>query len=224
MAAYADGLGVSNKTPKQVENIKKKICKVFNENGLKVTVDANKKVVQFLDVELNLRNGSFKPFLKPNDNPLYVNVSSSHPHSVTKNIPLAVNRRLCALSSDENMFNSVAQIYQDALKNAGYTHVLKYTPTAATEKKKTRKRYENMLWFNPPYSQNVKTNVGAKFLKLISKHFPKSNPPWMRGNNPPPQSLANLKPTWDCAPPRSRKDGQIIGQHLSTQQKVPPQL
>ena len=33
-----------------------------------------------------------------------------------------------------------------------------------------------MLWFNPPYSQNVKTNVGAKFLKLISKHFPKSNP------------------------------------------------
>ena len=148
----------------------------FSENGLKVTVDANKKVVQFLDVELNLKNESYKPFLKPNDNPLYVNINSNHPQSVTKNIPAAVNKRLCALSSDEHMFNSVVHMNQEALKKAGYTYILKYTPTAATEVKKSRKRYNNVIWFNPPYSQNVKTNVGAKFLKLVSKHFPPSNP------------------------------------------------
>ena len=93
---------------------------------------------------------------KPNQNPLYVNINSNHPHSVTKNIPKAVNRRLSALSSDENMFNSVVQIYQDALNNAGYTHVLKYTPEVANENenkkyKKGRKR-SNIFYLNPPYS------------------------------------------------------------------------
>ena len=29
-----------------------------------------------------------------------------------------------------------------------------------------------MIWFNPPYSKSVKTNLGAKFLRLIRKHFP----------------------------------------------------
>ena len=33
-----------------------------------------------------------------------------------------------------------------------------------------------MVWFNPPWAANVKTNVGGKFLKLINKHFPKQNP------------------------------------------------
>ena len=28
------------------------------------------------------------------------------------------------------------------------------------------------MWFNPPYSKNVKTNIGKIFLNLIKKHFP----------------------------------------------------
>ena len=31
------------------------------------------------------------------------------------------------------------------------------------------------LWYNPPYSKNVKTNVAQTFLNLIDKHFPPSN-------------------------------------------------
>ena len=30
-----------------------------------------------------------------------------------------------------------------------------------------------MIWWNPPYSINVDTNIGAKFLALIDKCFPK---------------------------------------------------
>ena len=30
--------------------------------------------------------------------------------------------------------------------------------------------------FNPPFSQNVKTNVGEKFLKLVYKSFPPNHP------------------------------------------------
>ena len=31
------------------------------------------------------------------------------------------------------------------------------------------------MWFNPPYSKNVKTNIGRKFLTLIDKHFPSNH-------------------------------------------------
>jgi hypothetical protein len=41
--------------------------------------------------------------------------------------------------------------------------------------KATSRKRKNILWFNPPWAMNVKTNVGANFLKLVDKHFPKSN-------------------------------------------------
>ena len=173
-----DGLGASCARPRQVEIIKKKICKVFSDNGLEVTVEANKKVVQYLDVELNLNDGSFKPYLKPNDSPLYVNVDSSHPPSIISNIPKAINKRLSLLSSSEEMFNSVAPVYQEALKKAGYSHKLEFQQAEAEPAKKTKSRCRSrkVTWFNPPFSKNVKTRVGDEFFKLISKHFPKSNP------------------------------------------------
>ena len=44
---------------------------------------------------------------------------------------------------------------------------------AQTEVKNNRNRSRNIIWFNPPFSQNVKTNIGKLFLKLVKKHFPK---------------------------------------------------
>ena len=35
-------------------------------------------------------------------------------------------------------------------------------------------RNRRAIWFNPPYSLNVKTNVGKVFLKLVRKHVPRS--------------------------------------------------
>ena len=74
-----DGLALTTQRPQQIESTKKKICKVFSDNGLKITIEANKKIVDFLDVELNLNNNSYRPFLKPNSALLYVNSSSNHP-------------------------------------------------------------------------------------------------------------------------------------------------
>ena len=39
-----------------------------------------------------------------------------------------------------------------------------------TREKKNRKR--KILWFNPPLSANVKTNIGKRFMSLVQKHFP----------------------------------------------------
>ena len=32
-----------------------------------------------------------------------------------------------------------------------------------------------IIWFNPPYSRNVQSNVGKAFLGLITRHFPASH-------------------------------------------------
>ena len=47
-----DGLAAFNKTPKEIEKIKKELCKIFRENDLKITIEANKTIVNFLDVTL----------------------------------------------------------------------------------------------------------------------------------------------------------------------------
>ena len=49
-----DGLGITQASPRQAERIKKDLCNIFGKHGLKITIEANKKIVNFLDVTLNL--------------------------------------------------------------------------------------------------------------------------------------------------------------------------
>ncbi len=39
-------------------------------------------------------------------------------------------------------------------------------------RKTRRNRQRNIIWFNPPLSKNVKTNIACNFLCPIEKHFP----------------------------------------------------
>ena len=57
---------------------------------------------------------------------------------------------------------------------AGHQTPLKYTEEEGCSKKKKRKR--NVIYFNPPWSSNVTTNIAAKFLTLVRKHFSKGSP------------------------------------------------
>ena len=63
--------------------------------------------------------------------------------------------------------------YEEALKNAGYKEKLVYKEEKEKETKQKRRR--KVIWFNPPYSANVKTNVAAKFLSIIDKHVKNTN-------------------------------------------------
>ena len=38
-----------------------------------------------------------------------------------------------------------------------------------------RNRSRNITWFNPPFSLNVKTNVGASFLRIVQECFPSNH-------------------------------------------------
>ena len=169
-----DGLGACSLTPRQAEMAKKKLCRIFSENGFKITVQANMKSVDFLDINLNLETGVFKPYMKPNGSPVYVHSDSNHPKTILENIPKSINRRLSSISSSKEVFEAACPPYQAALDKSGYNYKLNFDPPLAGNRGKNRKR--KILYFNPPFSKNVQTNIGEKFLKLLDTHFPKENP------------------------------------------------
>ena len=102
-----DGLLVfRNINGRQAE--KKTIQKIFKDKGLQIIIKYNLKIIDYLGVTINLNDGTYRPFHKPNEETTYIHVESDHPP----------------------------------------------------------------LWFSPPYSKSVKTNIGKLFLRLINKHFP----------------------------------------------------
>ena len=55
--------------------------------------------------------------------------------------------------------------YEKALKESGYKNVsLIYTDKKDIKQKQNYSR--NIIWFNPPFNDNVSTNVGKRFLNL----------------------------------------------------------
>ncbi|GFR84580.1 inositol hexakisphosphate and diphosphoinositol-pentakisphosphate kinase 2 [Elysia marginata] len=169
-----DGLAVSDKSPKQNEDMKKKICKIFKNTGLSITIDANKKVVDFLDVSFNLQNECYRPFMKPNQTTNYVHKNSNHPPTIIKNIPSNIAKRLSTISKNKKIFEATTTPYNEALRKSGYHQTLNYTEEQIAHQKK-RNRSRNVLWFNPPFHKCVQTNIGKKLLSLVDVHFPKSN-------------------------------------------------
>ena len=125
--------------------------------------------MNFLDVTLDLSNGEYKPFRKPNDNLLYINKDSNHLPCILRQLPVSVNKRISLLSSDEQAFHEAAPTYQNALKHSNYNHKLSYMQEAPQQTH--RHRHCIIIWFNPPYSTHVKTKIGRSFLSLIDKHF-----------------------------------------------------
>ena len=175
-----DGLAIVHGTPRETENIKKAICRIFQRNGLRITIEANKKIVDFLDTTLNLTTGSYGPYIKPGNTPLYINAKSNHPPSVIKAVPNGINKRLSTISSNEQVFNAATPVYQDALKKSGFNYTLKYKKDDNGDNKnkqenKNKQRKRNITWYNPPFSQQVQTNIGRIFLKTVDSSFPKGH-------------------------------------------------
>ena len=129
-----DALGVTSMTPRQADIAKKEICKIYQQNSLSIEIQVNAKSVDFLDINLDLRTGIYKPFMKPNDCPTYIHKSSNHPPTIIKNIPESVNKRLCGISANEEVFNRGIPPYQAALEKSGYDYRMKYIPPPAATK------------------------------------------------------------------------------------------
>ena len=73
------------------------------------------------------------------------------------------NRHISNLSCGENKFNKAKPLYKSALKNSGFNISMKFEALVENAR---QNRNRKVIWLNPPYTLNVKTNIGKVFLKL----------------------------------------------------------
>ena len=164
-----DGLGyLKGKSKVQTEQIKKKLCQCFKEEGLSITVNTNLIKTDFLDVTFDMTKNVYYPYNKPENSPQYVHSLSNHPPSIIRQIPSMIGKRISDISSGEEQFVKAAPFYQRALHSSGYKEEISFQKP----RKKRRNRPRKIIWFNPPFNKAVKGNFGRKFLKLVQKHFP----------------------------------------------------
>ena len=133
-----------------INQFSQQVEKVFQPHNLKVIADTNLEQTDFLDVFLNLNTGKFSPFRKPNNNPLYINIRSNHPPTITKHLPLMIKKRTSQISRDESEFHRATPIYEQALQKSGCNVklLLQQQPALGRGRKRSSKR--NIIWFNPP--------------------------------------------------------------------------
>lgn len=168
-----DGLIALKKTNgPQIDRTRKNLIEIFKSFGFGIDIVVNLTQVNFLDVTFDLKKSSYQPYKKPNDNLYYINILSNHPPNIIKQLPVSIADRLSQNSSSERIFNKAKTEYENALRKCGYQTELKFkSPQERLNNNKTQRR-RKIIWFNPPFSKNVKTNVAKRFLNLIDKHFP----------------------------------------------------
>ena len=171
MAVFKDVSGL------EAGRIRKKLHSIFKDRDLPISAQMNFKVVDLLDIGLNLTNGKYGPYRKPNGTPVYINQRSNCPPLIINNLPAAISKRINGISCDKEVFQCSAPLHNNALQSSGYAVKIDYNKeTTSPGTRKSRNRARKIIWFNPPYSQNVSTNAGHRFLKLINRHFhPGSN-------------------------------------------------
>ena len=101
---------------------------------------------------------------------MYINAKSNHLCAILKELPKMINKRLSELSCNRQEFNKAKPLYEEALSESNYKASLQFEKSQYNT---NRNRFHKVIWFNLPLSQNVKTNIGKTFLKLVKQHFPK---------------------------------------------------
>ena len=81
----------------------------------------------FFDIPLNLQDGTYRPYKKPNEKLLYIDSSSNHPPQIIKQLTNSISARLSKSFFNQETFNTAKDEYEDALKKSGYNVDLKYT-------------------------------------------------------------------------------------------------
>ena len=110
-----------------IERTRKKIVSIFKGCSLKLedSVPISQEM-DFLDVIFNLKDGTFRPYMKPGNEIKYVSTFSNHPPSIIRQIPKTVQDRISMLSSSEDIFRENIGPYQRAIENAGYQEKLNF--------------------------------------------------------------------------------------------------
>ena len=153
------------------ERIVKDLHKLFKSHGLQITIAYTGQVADFLDVTLDLSDGSYRPYRKRNDTPVYINADSNHLSWSTS--PKWWKRDLQNISCNEDVFDKAKPLYEEALRRSGFKPMLTYDTGNSIPKKKRKRK---ITWFNLPFCQSIETNISRRFLSLVDKHFTPDHP------------------------------------------------
>ena len=107
-----DGLGyLKNLSGPESEKCRKKLIKIFNKCDLMIPFNINLSRTDCLDITLDLDRNIYKPFRRPNNEPLYTHNSSNQPPSILTQIPEMIQKRVSSLSCNKDEFNKVKPSY-----------------------------------------------------------------------------------------------------------------
>ena len=68
-----------NMSCSQLEKVKKELQVLVKEFGLNLIIECNKTTFNYLDITLNLLDGTYKPYQKPENTLQYIYKECSHP-------------------------------------------------------------------------------------------------------------------------------------------------
>lgn len=115
---------VKNVLGPEADHFRRTTTSHFKQHGLSISIKSKLKIVDFLDISLNLTKGTFYPYRKPNNEPLNIHAKSNHPPSIIKHLLQFINQQICDLFLDKEAFNKTKPKYENALKSSGYsTHL-----------------------------------------------------------------------------------------------------
>ena len=103
--------------------------RLFKECDQEITAESSQQIVNYLDVALNLKDGTFRPYNKPDDQIQYMHTKSNHSLNNIKHILASIEIRLSKLSSTEIIFKDSTTQCEDNLRQSGYNKKLTYKPT-----------------------------------------------------------------------------------------------
>ena len=104
--------------------MKKKLQRLFKEYDLEITAESNKKILNYLDITLTLKDGTFRPYHKPDDQMQYIHTESNHPANIIKHIPTSTETCLSNLLPTEIIFKESTTHYKDNLQQSEHNKKL----------------------------------------------------------------------------------------------------
>lgn len=96
-----DGLMALFGSGPELERTKKLIISIFKAEELKIDSNINcSRITDYLDITMDLSNGTRIPYNKPNKVPRCKSYQSNHPPNILKNLPKMMEKRISDFSSN----------------------------------------------------------------------------------------------------------------------------
>ena len=116
-----DGLALfKNIIIHSADKVRKEFHKLFKNNGSSLEIKCNLEIENYLDITLDLNNGTYKRYCKPNNETLYIHAKSNHPANILKQLPVSIETRLSFPASIPEIFYDTSKHYRIILNQSWY--------------------------------------------------------------------------------------------------------